>query len=363
VPIAKLLGPVLIPLLQLVTKVIEKQAPALLSVVKAYGQLLLAVLPLLPPLFRMGNDILPALTPPLRILAWTLSTIVVPILKTWLGWLTNIVRWISNIFVPGLKGDWEAIKAITVLVWGAIVRFFKGIPGDITHALSPLFDVGKTAIQNLWNGMKSVASGLRSWFSNLLHTLTGGLLGSSSGGNSPGPSGGQPAANAALARRMVPAWSGGANWSAWNNVAMRESGWNQFARNPTSGAYGIPQALPPTKMPFAAQAAGGSQPGAQIAWMAFYMRNRYGGPQGAWAHEQQFGWYDQGGWLPPGVSMALNTTGRPERVGGGCDVININIYPPVTSNPRDIARQIVNILNQGATAGIRLRPSIIGTAG
>lgn len=49
------------------------------------------------------------------------------------------------------------------------------------------------------------------------------------------------------------------------------SGWNQFADNPSSGAYGIPQALPPTKMPFAAQAAGGSNPTAQIGWMVDYI--------------------------------------------------------------------------------------------
>src|SRR5262249_58282884 len=90
------------------------------------------------------------------------------------------------------------------------------------------------------------------------------------------PGGGAPAANAALARSMMPAWGSGAAWQAWNYVAMRESGWSQFARNPASGAYGIPQALPPTKMPFAAQAAGGSHPGPQIGWMIGYIQGRYG---------------------------------------------------------------------------------------
>ena len=56
----------------------------------------------------------------------------------------------------------------------------------------------------------------------------------------PGPGGGAPAANAALARRLHPE----VDWPAWNYVEMRESGWNQYARNPDSGAYGIPQALP-----------------------------------------------------------------------------------------------------------------------
>jgi hypothetical protein len=125
-----------------------------------------------------------------------------------------------------------------------------------------------------------------------------------------GPGGGAPGSNAALARRMFP----GENFAAWNYVAMRESGWNQFARNPSSGAYGIAQALPPTKYPFAGQAAGGSNPAAQISWMEGYMRSRYGGALGAAAHERAFNWYDKGGWLMPGLTLAMNKTGKPERI-------------------------------------------------
>jgi hypothetical protein len=134
-----------------------------------------------------------------------------------------------------------------------------------------------------------------------------------------GPGGGDPSANAALAKKLFPQWAGGIDWTDWNNVAMRESGWNQFADNPSSGAYGIPQALPYTKMPKAAwpaSAGGSSNPTAQIDWMASYMSGQYGGPVGAWAHEEAYGWYDQGGWLPPGRSIAVNNTGAPERVIG-----------------------------------------------
>jgi hypothetical protein len=128
-----------------------------------------------------------------------------------------------------------------------------------------------------------------------------------------GPGGGSPAANAALARRMMPAWGSGYEWAAWNYVAMRESGWNQYARNPSSGAYGIPQALPPSKMGAAANPPQ-SNPRAQIAWMIGYIRGRYGDPAGAASHERVFNWYDRGGALPPGLSLAYNGTGRPEQV-------------------------------------------------
>src|SRR6185312_7538840 len=65
---------------------------------------------------------------------------------------------------------------------------------------------------------------------------------SGGGAGVPGPGGGQPAANAALARRMMPSWGSGAEWAAWNTLEMHEAGWNQYARNANSGAYGIPQA-------------------------------------------------------------------------------------------------------------------------
>jgi hypothetical protein len=118
---------------------------------------------------------------------------------------------------------------------------------------------------------------------------------------------------------------GPADWAAWNYVAMRESGWNQFARNPSSGAYGIPQALPPGKMGAAANPPQ-SNPTAQIRWMWNYMAQTYGGPQGAAAHERAFNWYDNGGWLPPGPSLAYNGTGRPEPVGPTARGVVINNY-------------------------------------
>jgi hypothetical protein len=139
---------------------------------------------------------------------------------------------------------------------------------------------------------------------------------SQQGNPQPGPGGGTPAANYRLAQALYPEYVGTPVMTAWNNVAMRESGWNQYATNPSSGAYGIAQALPPTKMPFAAQRAGGSNPTAQEEWMWDYMATSYGGPIGAWQHELNYGWYDQGGGLQPGWTMAYNGTGKTEQVVG-----------------------------------------------
>jgi hypothetical protein len=71
----------------------------------------------------------------------------------------------------------------------------------------------------------------------------------------------------------------------------RESGWNPYAENPTTGAYGIPQALPGGKM----SAAGPdwqTNPATQIKWgLGMYIKPVYGSPCAALAHEQATGWY------------------------------------------------------------------------
>jgi len=72
----------------------------------------------------------------------------------------------------------------------------------------------------------------------------------------------------------------------WN----RESGWNRFACNPYSGAYGIPQALPASKM---ASAGPDYRTSArtQILWGMGYIRGAYVTPYRAWLHEMHYGWY------------------------------------------------------------------------
>ncbi|WP_317451043.1 lytic transglycosylase domain-containing protein [Microbacterium thalassium] len=72
----------------------------------------------------------------------------------------------------------------------------------------------------------------------------------------------------------------------WN----KESGWRVNAYNASSGAYGIPQALPGSKMG-SAGADWETNPATQIAWGLGYISGRYGTPCGAWNHSQSVGWY------------------------------------------------------------------------
>nr|WP_239028778.1 transglycosylase SLT domain-containing protein [Pseudonocardia acidicola] len=101
----------------------------------------------------------------------------------------------------------------------------------------------------------------------------------------------------------------------WNDlvaVINRESGFNNTAQNPTSTAYGIFQFLDSTWGAYGAVKT--SDPHAQAMAGLRYIAQRYGSPAGALAHENAFGWYDSGGLLQPGLTLAFNGTGRPEPV-------------------------------------------------
>jgi len=107
----------------------------------------------------------------------------------------------------------------------------------------------------------------------------------------------QPAATAPsgspqqIAQQMLSqfGWSSG-QFACLQPLWQQESGWNIYASNPSTGAYGIPQALPGSKM-----ASAGpdweSNAATQIRWGLTYIQGLYGSPCGAWAHEEADGWY------------------------------------------------------------------------
>lgn len=93
------------------------------------------------------------------------------------------------------------------------------------------------------------------------------------------------------ARAQMLAYGYGADqWTCLDSVVTRESGWHVAATNVRSGAFGLPQALPATKMATAG-ADWQTNPRTQVAWMLDYVHRRYGDPCGAWAHELSAGWY------------------------------------------------------------------------
>lgn len=84
-------------------------------------------------------------------------------------------------------------------------------------------------------------------------------------------------------------WSD-ADFACYNNIIMRESMWDPYADNPTSSAYGIPQALPGKRMAkFGADWR--TNPVTQIKWGLDYIEERYGSPCNGWAFKRAHGWY------------------------------------------------------------------------
>jgi hypothetical protein len=228
----------------------------------------------------------------------------------------------------GIATAWDTIwnNTVTRVKNGIsdVVGWFKGLPGKAIGALqglgTSLYNFAHMALTKFWNGLKAVFTSVWNWFKSLpgklLHAIgiasppdwaiqagkhiMGGILKGitsrktelQSAFRSSVALGGDALANQALARKIFP-W-GADQWMPFVNLVMAESGFDRFARNPSSGAYGIAQALPPTKYPFAGQAAGGSHAGAQLSWMFNYIAQRYGTPAGAWAHELSAHWYGSG---------------------------------------------------------------------
>ncbi|MFF0554823.1 transglycosylase SLT domain-containing protein [Streptomyces sp. NPDC020472] len=89
-----------------------------------------------------------------------------------------------------------------------------------------------------------------------------------------------------IARQIVPP----AQFASFSKIVEHESGWNHTATNSSSGAYGLVQALPASKMA-SAGADWKTNPATQIKWGLNYMNERYGSPNAAWAFWQANGWY------------------------------------------------------------------------
>jgi hypothetical protein len=84
-------------------------------------------------------------------------------------------------------------------------------------------------------------------------------------------------------------WSA-AQWTCLDKLWQRESKFQPTIRNSRSGAYGIPQALPASRMA-SAGADWRTNPVTQVKWGLTYISTRYGTGCNAWAHWQRHGWY------------------------------------------------------------------------
>jgi hypothetical protein len=211
-------------------------------------------------------------------------------------------------------------KDLTKWVSG-IAKWIKDHKGPISLDARLLTPAGKALMKGLLRGLKIGFKDVGSFIYGTgdsvadvigkLKNLFGAGLGALGLGN---PS----AKNAAeeYAQTYIKAkygWSG-PNWAALFNLWMGESGWNAGALNKSSGAYGIPQSLPASKM-----ASAGSDwrtnAATQIRWGTNYIKQRYGNPVNAYSKwlARNPHWYDAGG-IARGVGAMMKNTNQPERV-------------------------------------------------
>jgi hypothetical protein len=183
----------------------------------------------------------------------------------------------------------------------------RGAPGNMAQAALNMFQIGINAnIEKAQNAMNAGAGG-----------GLGNLSGFTGGGSS--------RQNQILGHKMMLAAGWGENqWPALRSLWTQESNWLPET-NPSSGAYGIPQAL------------GHGHPfdindiPAQIRWGLNYIKGRYGSPSAAWAHEQSHNWYSHGGRVPAWGGWHADggqfTVHRPTLVGvgdGGKETVTVS---------------------------------------
>jgi hypothetical protein len=329
----------------------------------------------------------------------------------------DALRHDTAVIFDGIRHDiaavWNAVYGDTI---GAVIRidrniiiWFDRIPGQILAALRglghSLAAFASAAMTEMWNGIKSVGSGILGWFggfvsritgffSHLLHhsptgdfyhmgrnmmeglamglrdhahlvassigAVTGALGGAGTGVQRWAPAVlqalrmlGQPSGDLGVVLAQMQTESGGnplivnkwdSNWAAGTpSVGLMQ------VIGPTFGAYAGPfRSVGPFEYGTSVN------PLANIYAGLNYAIHRYGP---AWTRVLGQGHgYDQGGWLPPGVTLAVNRTGVPERVlpPGAAGNVTVHIHAPVGSNPRDIGRQLAEYLKVYQRGGGKL---------
>jgi TP901 family phage tail tape measure protein len=229
-----------------------------------------------------------------------------------LGAVGNLLGLMVQAGKDVIQGFWNGL----VSVWNTVVAWFKSLGGIISAIKGPinvdaslLIPHGKAIMQGFFDGLKAGWSGVSGFLGGVAVSVSG------TAGQIAGAVGtamnltGAPAGNSNVGIvQFMAAQLGwvGAQWDALQAVIMRESGFNNLAQNPTSTAHGIFQMLTETS----------NDPTIQTQHGLAYVQQRYGTPMAALAHENAFGWYDQGGMLKPG-SVGANSGNLPERVLSG----------------------------------------------
>jgi cell wall-associated NlpC family hydrolase len=224
------------------------------------------------------------------------------------------------------------------------------VPGALVFFGNPAHHVGFATGTNRYISARGVSYG----------TTISNVGGNSGFGLPPGGIGGMAANYAVNLGRMMAAERGwtGAQWQALYQLWQHESGWNPNARNPFSGAAGIPQDITGN---FHGGAAG------QIRWGMNYIQGRYHSPLRAWNAwlSRSPHWYSKGGpaaqsfdsghgVLRPGYTLAYNGRGRNEYLSENGGVTVIVKASAILGTKREVARYVSDALQEFKDHGGRL---------
>jgi TP901 family phage tail tape measure protein len=250
----------------------------------------------------------------------TLKNGVMVVWNNTIGWLITAGK---NLIVGLFKGatDWAGHAASWAAHIGStIVTAFKNFFG-IKSPSTVFLKMGENLINALGRGMLGGAKGIASWalksvknlgsdaWSALKSFLGFGSSGSSTQGGSAGTAATGAAQQYGKSLMQHYGWGPG-QWGSLQALWNGESGWRWDAQNKSSGAYGIPQALPAAKMA-SAGADWLTDYKTQIRWGERYIKDVYGTPAAAysaWLGRSPH-WYAKGGVINEPV-MGIGKSGR-----------------------------------------------------
>ena len=141
-------------------------------------------------------------------------------------------------------------------------------------------------------------------------------------------------------------WDKEPYWSAMDWIIGKESSWNPTIANPSSGAFGLFQFNPSSGTLQEFLPDRNPDPFVQGAAGARYVKARYGDPLKARAHWEKNGWYDKGGVLKPGRTLAQNDSGKDELI------LNNRAWHDMSTTVTQAAR-MAELVSVGAPGGSR----------
>ena len=204
----------------------------------------------------------------------------------------SVAAWLMGPSVSGASGAAEAIEAIPNSSTVALLEQERQQMIVMSAASRTLTVVANPKLASPAVAASTASAAAPATASPGGTAATAATAGGSTAGNTPPPvAPPDPGTAQSIAYGLLPSFGfSTSEFSCLQSLWNRESSWSFDAENPSSGAYGIPQALPGSKMA-SAGADWQTDPRTQIVWGLGYVKNVYGTPCAAWNFELANGYY------------------------------------------------------------------------